>query len=78
MNKNVGGMDQKARLVVGTILIVLGIGGYTGLVPVAVGPLPQALTSIVLVVIAGILLVTGGTQTCPINTALGRNTCQDE
>lgn len=74
MNKNVGGYDRIGRFVIGAILLVVGIVGYVGMVRVAVGPVPQALTSLVLVLIGAILLVTGFTQRCPINSVLGLNT----
>ncbi|MFW5938660.1 MAG: YgaP family membrane protein [Halanaeroarchaeum sp.] len=74
MNKNVGGYDRIGRFVIGAILLVVGIAGYVGMVRVAVGPVPQALMSLVLVLIGAILLVTGFTQRCPINSVLGLNT----
>jgi hypothetical protein len=74
MNKNVGGSDRTVRLVLGSLLLVIGIAGYAGLVRLAVGPLPQALTAVVLAVVGLILLVTGLTRVCAINRLLGRNT----
>ncbi|MFO7927696.1 MAG: YgaP family membrane protein [Halobacteriota archaeon] len=74
MEKNVGGYDRIGRFVIGAILLVVGITGYAGAIPVAVGPAPQALTSIILVVIGAVLLVTGYTQRCVINRVLGMNT----
>lgn len=74
MEKNVGGYDRIGRFVIGAILVLAGIVGYAGVMQVAVGPLPQALTSIVLVLIGAILLVTGYTRKCPINSAIGMNT----
>ncbi len=53
MKKNVSGLDHTARLAGGALLVLLGIAGYTGFVWVAVGPSPQALTAIVLVVMIG-------------------------
>lgn len=76
MERNVGGYDRIGRIVVGAALLLGGIAGYVGIVWVAYGPLPQALTSIVAAVIGIILLVTGGTQRCPINSLLGINTCK--
>jgi hypothetical protein len=55
--------------------VLLGIAGYADAVRVAVGPLPQALTAIALVVVVLILLVTGGVQYCPINQLIGRDSC---
>ena len=74
MNKNVGGMDRMARLVFGPLLVVAGIAGYAGVLVLAFGPLPQALTSVFLLGVGAILLVTGLTQKCPLNRVLGFNT----
>jgi len=74
MNKNVGGMDRIARLVFGSILVLVGIAGYVGLLVLAVGPLPQALTSAIVLLVGVILLVTGVIQKCPLNRGLGFNT----
>jgi hypothetical protein len=78
MQKNVGGIDRIARLVVGPILILAGIAGYAGFLVLAVGPLPQALTAVILFLVSAILLVTGLSQTCPMNRLLGVNTNQKE
>lgn len=74
MNINVGGNDRTARLVLGPLLILAGLAGYLGLVPVAFGPFPQALTSLILVVLGLIFTGTGYTRKCPVNEAVGRNT----
>lgn len=74
MNKNVGGTDRIARLIVGPILILVGIAGFAGLLVLAVGPLPQALTSVIVVLVGAVLLVTGLVQKCPLNGILGFNT----
>jgi hypothetical protein len=74
MNKNVGGYDRIGRFVIGAVLVLAGVAGYVGLFRVAVGPVPQALASLILVLIGVILLVTGYTQKCPINSGLGLNT----
>jgi hypothetical protein len=75
MNRNVGGSERIARLGIGALLLLLGVAGYAGAIPVAVGPLPQALTAIALVVVGVILLVTGSVQYCPINQLVGRDSC---
>lgn len=75
MNQNVGGYDRLGRFVIGAVLLVGGIVGYAGMVRVAVGPLPQALTALILVLLGVVLLVTGYTQKCPINGIVGVNTC---
>lgn len=74
MKKNVGGMDRIARLVVGPALILAGIAGYAGLLALAVGPLPQALTSVIVLLVGTILLVTGVVGKCPLNRLLGLDT----
>lgn len=74
MEKNVGGYDRLGRFVIGALLVVAGIAGYTGMLRVAVGPVPQALMALILVLIGAILVVTGYTQKCPINSMLKTNT----
>lgn len=74
MKKNVGGTDRIARLIIGSVLVLAGISGYIGLLTLAVGPLPQALTSVVVFLVGAILLVTGTVQKCPINGLIGFNT----
>lgn len=74
MHVNVGGYDRIARLVLGPLLFVVGIAGYAGLVPLAVGPVPQALVSLLLVLVGLILAVTGAVRRCPLNAAVGLNT----
>lgn len=74
MKKNVGGMDRIARLVIGPVLVLAGIAGYAGFLALAVGPLPQALASVLVFLVGAILLVTGLVQKCPINQLIGLNT----
>ncbi len=74
MEKNVGGIDRIARLIIGSLLIIAGIAGYAGFITVAVGPMPQALGAVVLFIIGAILLATGVTQKCTINKIVGINT----
>lgn len=75
MERNVGGYDRIGRFVIGALLVIAGIAGYAGLFSVAVGPVPQALGSLILLVIGAILLVTGYTQKCILNRLLGIDTC---
>jgi hypothetical protein len=65
MEKNVGGMDRYARLVSGVLLLA---AAFLNIVSGAV--LWGA------VVVGVIMLATGLTQFCPINKALGINTCK--
>ena len=74
MNQNVGDFDRVMRLAVGTALVVVGAAGYAGLLLLAVGPLPQGLTSVVVFLIGIILIVTGALRTCPIYGVLSMNT----
>jgi hypothetical protein len=74
MEKNVGGYDSIGRFVIGALLVVGGIAGYAGMLRLAVGPVPQALMALILVLVGVILVVTGYTQKCPINSVLKINT----
>lgn len=74
MKKNVGGMDRTARLVVGPLLVLAGIAGYAGMLALAVGPFPQALTSVAVFLVGAILLITGLVQRCPLSRILGLDT----
>ena len=74
MNENVGGYDRIGRLAIGAVLLVVGVAGYVGLLRVAVGPAPQALLALVLVLLGTILLVTGYTRKCVLTRILGLNT----
>ncbi|MEF8791600.1 MAG: DUF2892 domain-containing protein [Haloarculaceae archaeon] len=78
MEKNVGGTDRIARLVIGPVLVLAGVAGYAGLLVLAVGPFPQALTSVIVFLVGGILLVTGLVRKCPLNRALGLDTHRQE
>ncbi|MFB6172324.1 MAG: DUF2892 domain-containing protein [Haloarculaceae archaeon] len=74
MEKNVGGNDRVARLVLGPVLVIVAIAGYAGLVSLAVGPVPAALSAVVLGLIGVVFLVTGYTQKCVLNSVLGLDT----
>ncbi len=78
MKKNVGGVDRVARLVIGPALILAGIAGYAGLFTLAVGPLPQGLTAVIVFIAGTVLLVTGLVQRCPLNQLVGLNTHRQE
>jgi hypothetical protein len=78
METNVGGYDRTGRFVLGAVLVLVGIVGYIRMVGVAVGPVPQALMALILVVIGAVLLVPGYSRTCPINSAARINTYESE
>jgi len=69
MERNVGGMDRTARLVLGPLLAVVGLAIVFDVVSTNV------YLGGGLVVVGAILLVTGALQQCPINSVLGVNTC---
>ena len=78
MELNVGGTDRLLRLVAGTALLLAGVAGYIGVLRLAFGPVPQALASVVAVLVGLILFATGVARKCPINRALGVNTFRSD
>lgn len=74
MDINVGEYDGYVRIFLGTLLAAAGITGYVGVIRVAFGPLPQALNSVVLVLIGAVLLLTGFRKKCLIYELLGIDT----
>lgn len=70
MERNVGGMDRTARIVIGMLAVGGGIAALAGYL--AVG----AVIGAVALVVGAILLVTGTTQRCPINEAAGLDTTE--
>jgi hypothetical protein len=74
MEKNVGGYDRIARLVVGPVLVLVGLAGAAGLVPLAVLGLSTLVVGVVALLVGAILTVTGVTQKCPLNSVFGLNT----
>jgi hypothetical protein len=74
MDLNVGGLDRTVRLLVGSMLLVLGVAGYIGVATLATGPVPQALASILAILLGLVLFATGVARKSPINRLLGVNT----
>lgn len=70
MKRNVGGIDRTARIVIGTLAVLAGITAFAGYLA-----LGSVLGGVALVV-GVILLVTGTTQKCPINEAVGIDTTE--
>ena len=64
MTKNVGGVEQKIRLILG--LLAVGLAALSGLPTWAVGAIG---------VVGVVALVTGGARYCPLWALLGVNTC---
>jgi hypothetical protein len=73
MEKNVGGYDRIARLVLGPILAIVGGAQLLGYVTIAVGTLGLAL-GVVALLVGLVFLVTGAVQKCPLNSLLGFDT----
>ena len=75
MDKNVGGRDRNARLVIGIVFVVgmmITVAFGDGL-----GTTVQGALAAMLLLAAGVLLATAGAETCPVNHLLGRNTCTE-
>jgi hypothetical protein len=72
MDKNVGGIDRTGRIVIGLVLTIAGIAALTGYW--AIG----AVTGVIAIAVAAVLLVTGTTQKCPINEAVGVDTTPED
>lgn len=75
VQQNVGGTDRVVRLVVGSILIVVGLAGYAGFVGLAIGPLSQALAAVLAVLIGLVFTVTGLARFCLLYPIFGVDTC---
>jgi hypothetical protein len=73
MEKNVGGYDRIARLILGPLLIVVAAAAFGGYLPVLSGLVGAAAVWAVLLV-GVVFVVTGATQVCPLNRALGVDT----
>jgi uncharacterized membrane protein HdeD (DUF308 family) len=61
---NVGGVERTLRLSLGLALVIVGIL-MTG----------SPWTTAILLVIGGILVLTGVVRYCPVNALVGRNSC---
>jgi hypothetical protein len=78
MEQNVGGFDRMARLVLGPLLVVAGLLVVLDVVPLGGSTLVTTLVALVLLVVGGVLLGTGGIQKCPINEAAGVDTYESQ
>lgn len=68
MEKNVGGLDRKGRLVLGVLLGIAGLAAVSGFWAIgsAVGAVALA--------VSAVAFLTASTQKCPTNHALGVDT----
>lgn len=69
MEKNVGGIDRTARLIIGVVLVAAGAAGLLGYLPVL-----GVLGGVVAGIIGLVLLGTAVTRKCMINDLLDKNT----
>lgn len=67
MKCNVGGMDRAARLTVGVVLLLVGF----------FAPIPAG-WQIIVFILAAVALVTGLARYCPLNAAIGLDTCPSD
>ncbi|MFC7028356.1 DUF2892 domain-containing protein [Halomicroarcula sp. GCM10025324] len=73
MEKNVGGLDRIARLVLGPALLLVGVAALAGLFTLAAGTTGLVVAGLLLVV-GAVLTVTALTQKCPLNSLIGLDT----
>jgi len=76
MKQNVGSMDRTVRIALGALLVLVGVAGYAGVLPLAWIGIGQALAGVVAAVIGLILLATGIGRTCLIYSVLGISTAE--
>jgi len=69
MERNVGGYDKLARLVVGPVLVLVGIAVVAELLEFGLAVGAAAL------LVGVVFTVTGAVQKCPLNSLFGINTC---
>ena len=72
MERNVGGTDKSARVVLGVALGVVSMAVVAW--GDALGTTNQIVVAAIALLLAAIMLATAGAETCPINSAVGRNT----
>lgn len=78
MEKNVGGYDRIARLVLGPVLGTISLAALAGFVALGVGPLSTGVVAALFGLVSVVFIVTGLTQQCPLNRALGLDTYRPE
>lgn len=76
MDKNVGGLDRSARLVLGPILVIVGLAMLAGMFTLGSDLVMGTVVPLVVLVVGAVFSVTGYTQTCPANSILGVDTFQ--
>ena len=76
MQRNVGGADRTARIVLGFVLAVVSMAtvAFGG----GLGPDLQLVVAALALLLAAVFLATAGAQTCPVNSLVGRDTYRDK
>ena len=69
-------MDRSVRIALGALLVLVGVVGYAGFLPLAWLGIGQALAGVLAVVLGVILLATGIGRTCLIYSVLGISTAE--
>lgn len=76
MERNVGGTDRTARIVVGLALAVVAMA--TVAFGASLGSQVQLIVAALALLVGAVLLATAGAQSCPVNSLLGRDTSRRE
>lgn len=74
MEKNVGGLDRKVRLVVGPVLVAVGVAVAAGYLDLGLAGTVGLVVTALALVAGAIFVVTGATQKCPANQIAGIDT----
>jgi hypothetical protein len=77
MTPNVGGVDRTARIALGLLALLAGVAGYAGMLRIAVGPVPQALGSLLVALVGLVLLGTGLSRQCLLYRPFGFSTADE-
>lgn len=65
MKCNVGGIDRISRILIGIVLLIVGFAAPF-----------EMILRVAILAVAAIALVTAAVRFCPVNAALGLNTCE--
>jgi hypothetical protein len=74
MECNVGGTDRYMRLGLGAVLLVVGVLALAG--GTAGESMAMTVLTTLVIAVGAVFLVTGAVTFCPINSALGIDTCE--
>jgi hypothetical protein len=74
MECNVGGTDRYMRIGLGAVLLVVGVLALAG--GTAGESMAMTVLTTLVIAVGAVFLVTGAVRFCPINSALGIDTCE--